>query len=158
VAKATKAVIAQRVEEVLQIRLAGAAFPEIVQYASEKGWDVGPRQLQNYIRKTDRLLALAREKDRAKLLALHEAQRRLLLNKALEVGDLRTALAVLRDSAQLQDLYPAARVKVETKGLDEAIDRELANLAARGQAAAPGEAAAEDGRPGAAASVEAPAE
>jgi hypothetical protein len=144
-AKATKAEIAQRVEEVLSIRLAGAGFPEILQYATEKQWDVRERQLWEYIHRSDELLAQAMEKDRGKRLALHLAQRRLLLNKALEVGDIRAALAVLRDSAQLEDLYPAARVKMESKDLDAAIEEHMARLAAAGQAAVAGAPAAAPG-------------
>jgi hypothetical protein len=49
VAKSTKAEVTQRVEEVLSLRLAGAGLAEIVRRASEKGWGVGERQLQNYI-------------------------------------------------------------------------------------------------------------
>ena len=107
--KSTKATVAQRVEEVLTLRLAGAAFVEIRQNASEKGWGVGDRQLQHYIQASDELLAASLAPDRKKNLALHLAQRRLLYNRVLETGDYRTALAVLRDSAQLQDLYPSGK-------------------------------------------------
>jgi hypothetical protein len=157
VPKATKAEIANRVEEVLQVRLAGGGLAEIVRYAADQGWNVHERQLQTYIQRADELLAQSLEKDRGKLLALHLAQRRLLLNKTLEVGDYRTALAVLKDSADLQDLYPAAKVKVDTKNLDEAIDRELAHLAAGGQAPAAGETPGEGGRPEPPAALDPPA-
>jgi hypothetical protein len=72
-AKSTKATVAQRVEEVLTIRLAGAGFAEIVRYAAEKGWGVGERQLQNYVEKSDELLAASVEKDRPKRINLHLA-------------------------------------------------------------------------------------
>jgi hypothetical protein len=114
--KATKAVVLQRVEEILEIRQAGAGFPEIVRYASEKGWLVGGRQLQNYIQESDKLLAASIEKDRPKRVNLHLAQRRLLHNKALEVGDYGTALRVLQDSAKLEGLYPDARVAMQLSG------------------------------------------
>ncbi len=44
-------------------------------------------------------------KDRAKLLARHLMQRRLLYAKALETGDWRGALAALKDEAELECLY-----------------------------------------------------
>jgi hypothetical protein len=157
VPKATKAIIAKRVEEVLQIRLAGGGFPEILQYAAEHGWEVKERQLWEYIRRSAELLAQTLEKDRGERLLLHLAQRRLLYNKAMEVGDLRTALSVLKDSADLQDLYPAAKVKVDTKNLDEAIDRELAHLAPGGQAPAAGEAKGDGGCPETPAALDPPA-
>ena len=43
-AKATNAEIALRVEEVLRIRLDGAQFHDIVQYAAEKEWGLKERQ------------------------------------------------------------------------------------------------------------------
>lgn len=104
-AKSTKTTVTKRVEEVLQLRLAGASFLEILQYATENKWGVQQRQLWEYIKKSDELLKDTIEQDRPKLLALHLAQRRLLLNRSMEMGDYRTALAVLRDSAELQGLY-----------------------------------------------------
>jgi hypothetical protein len=148
--KATRAQVRQRVEEVLRIRLDGAEMHDIVQYAAEKGWGVGERQLWNYVRATDQLLAERLEKDRDKLLARHVAQRRALYARALNAADYRTALAVAKDEAELQGLYrPSVSVK---RASDDAayIDRELARLAAGGAGLPPGEAA--DGRapPGAA--------
>jgi hypothetical protein len=109
VAKSSKATVAQRVEEVLRLRMAGAAFVEILQHAAENGWGVRERQLRAYMARSDELLAASLETDRKKLLALHLAQRRLIHNRVMETGDYRTALAVLRDSAQLQDLYPTGK-------------------------------------------------
>jgi hypothetical protein len=65
-----------------------------------------------------------------------------LHNKALEVGDYRTALAVLQDSAKLEGLYPDARVAMQLSGpsggpiqtqelTDDAIDARIAELEAR---------------------------
>jgi hypothetical protein len=147
VPKATQAEIAKRVDEVLQVRLAGGGFPEILQYAAENGWEVQERQLWEYVRRSNDLVAQSLEKDRGQRLLLHLAQRRLLYHKALEVGDLRTALAVLRDSAQLEDLYPATRFKLEDRDLDQAIDHGLAELAAAGEGAAAGAAEAAPGLP-----------
>jgi hypothetical protein len=105
--KSTKVVIARRVEEVLRIRLDGAEFHNIVQYAAEQGWNVRERQLWNYVRASDALLAIRLEKDRDKLLARHVAQRRALYARAVHAADYRTALAVARDEAELQGLYPS---------------------------------------------------
>jgi hypothetical protein len=141
-AKATKTTVTQRVEEVLALRLAGAAFPEILQHSAEKGWGLKERQLREYIARSDELLAASVEKDRPKRLNLHLAQRRLLHNKALEVGDYRTALAVLQDSAKLEGLYPDAKVAMQLSGpgggpiqtqelTDDALDARIAELEAR---------------------------
>jgi hypothetical protein len=142
VAKATKTTIAQRVEEVLALRLAGAAFPEILQHSAEKGWGLKERQLREYIARSDELLAQAQEPKREKRINLHLAQRRLLHNKALEVGDYRTALAVLQDQAKLEGLYPDAGVAMKLSGpgggpiqtenlSDDDVERRIAELEAR---------------------------
>ncbi len=113
--KATKAEIMGRVEEVLRIRLDGAQMHEIVQYASEKQWNVGERQLRNYLAASDGLLAERLEKDRDKVFARHVAQRRTLYARAVNGADYRTALAIAKDEAELQGLYPSSKVEVGGK-------------------------------------------
>lgn len=105
--KSTKAEILKRVEAILEIRLAGAEFADIRKYAAENGWNVSDSQLWRYIRKTDELLAQSLERDREKLFNRHIAQRFALYARAMSVSDYRTALAVLKDQAELQALYPA---------------------------------------------------
>jgi hypothetical protein len=105
--RSSKAEVMKRVEQVLQIRLQGAERHDVLRFASENGWAVSERQVENYIRQADDLLAASLEQDRAKLLNRHHAARRALLARALQVGDVRTALAVLRDEAELLALYPA---------------------------------------------------
>src|SRR5262249_23940384 len=65
------------------------------------------RSLRRYVERADRLIVASVEKDRERAMARHLAQRRALYGKAVLAGDLRTALAVLRDEAQLRWLYPA---------------------------------------------------
>jgi hypothetical protein len=103
--KATQAQLEQRVTEVLTLRLAGADFQDLLQYAAAQNWGIKERQLWNYVEKADERLAETTEKDRGKLLRLHLAQRRLLYAKALESGDWRGALAVKKDEAELLGLY-----------------------------------------------------
>ncbi len=38
--KADQATVSLRIEEILRIRLDGAEYHDIVQYAAEKGWDL----------------------------------------------------------------------------------------------------------------------
>jgi len=110
--KATKAEIQKRVDEIWQIRLAGAQFVDIRQYAAENGWEVSDRQLWRYIRKSDQLLARTLERDREKLFNLHVAKRHMLFARAMQVSDYRTALAVQKDLAEMQGMYPAATRKI----------------------------------------------
>jgi hypothetical protein len=115
--KSTKATVQQRVAEVLVIRLQGAELYDIRRYAAEQTppWNVSDRQLERYAAAADALLAQTLEKDRDKLLNRHHAARRALLARALQLGDVRTALAVLRDEAELLDLYPAKRHQLTGK-------------------------------------------
>jgi hypothetical protein len=107
--KATKAEIMKRVEAILEIRLAGAEFADIRKYATENGWHLSDSQLWRYVRKTDDILAHTLERDRQKLVNRHLAQRHALYARAMSVSDYRTALAVLKDQAELQGLYPTGR-------------------------------------------------
>jgi hypothetical protein len=108
----TDTVIAARVEEVLQLRLNGAEFYDLKAHAKEQGWDVTDRTLWRYSAAADDLLAESLEKDREKLLRRHLAQRRSLYARALQDGDYRTGLAILRDEADLHGLYPAKKVQM----------------------------------------------
>jgi hypothetical protein len=113
--KPTKAAVNARIEEVLRIRLDGAEFWDVREYVREKHRDAGSvweaekclsdAQIYRYIARTDRLIAESCRSSRKRLLRRHLAQRRNLYAKAVNAGDLRTALAVLGDEARLLDLY-----------------------------------------------------
>jgi hypothetical protein len=109
--KSDKAEIAKRVEEVLRIRLDGAQFHDIVQFAAEKGWGVNERQLRNYIARADALLVERQDKSRKKVVARHLAQRTALYARALNAADYRTALAILDSDAKLRGLYPEKDIR-----------------------------------------------
>jgi hypothetical protein len=114
-ARANDAELAQRVEEVLHLRLNGALLYDLQAHAKEKGWDVSDRQLFRYSAAADKQLVAALENDREKLLRRHRAQRHGLYARALSEGDYRTALAVLKDEAELLALYPAKRLEMTGK-------------------------------------------
>lgn len=113
--KATNAVVLQRVEEVLAIRLDGAQLHDIRRYASENGWGVSDRQLERYIEKADKLLIERRQKKWKRMKALHLARREALYARALQSADFRTALAVLQDMAKLEELYLSEKELREVK-------------------------------------------
>lgn len=123
--KPTQAIIRQRVEEILSIRLDGAQFCDVRQYVAEKqaageppwtipegGKPMSERTLWRYIAKTDKLIAESCQESRKKLLNRHLAQRKHLYARAVNSGDIRAALSVLRDEAELRGLYPAKGIKV----------------------------------------------
>jgi hypothetical protein len=112
--KATKAEVMARVEAVFELRLGGAGFADIRQYASAptdregkqlEPWDVSDRQLWRYIDAADKLCQERYDAHAPHLLARHLLRRERLYAHALEVGDYRTALAVLKDEAELEGLY-----------------------------------------------------
>jgi hypothetical protein len=130
--KATAATIRARVEDVLRILLDGAQPWDIRQYVSGREaagappWAVpqgskplSERQIRRYCDQADRLIAESCRTHRKQLLRRHLAQRRNLLARALNIGDLRTALAVLDSLAKLLALFPSE---------DEALRREAEAL------------------------------
>lgn len=113
--KSTQATIRQRVDELLTIRLQGAEFADIRQYASQQSWNVSDRQLWRYIADSDALLQKTLEKDRARLFNRHIAQRRALYARCMAVSDYSNARAVLKDEAELLNLYPPKRTELTGK-------------------------------------------
>src|SRR5262245_15773253 len=127
--KATTAIIRLRVEDVLRIRLDGAEGWDVRQYVAEKeqageqpwkveegGKPLSERQIRRYVEQADRLLEESCRTSRKKLLRRHLARRRALYARAVNSGDLRTALAALRDEAELLGLYPAAEHRLKFDG------------------------------------------
>lgn len=127
-AKATKAQAMLRVTEVLRIRLSGAKLWDVTEYVSEaeqtegSPWQLAEgetplteRQIARYVEKADALIAESTRQSRKRSLARHLAQRADLYAKAVNAGDIRTALAVLDSEAKLRRLFPAARHEVTGK-------------------------------------------
>jgi hypothetical protein len=126
--RATKAVIAQRVEDVLRIRLQGAAFWEVREWAREKekeegspwflpegGKPLSDGQLWRYIARADRMAAENYRASAKRLLRRHLVRREHLYSVAVIQGDVRAALAVLADAAALEGLYPPAKRELTGK-------------------------------------------
>lgn len=117
-ARASKATVGRRVEEVLRIRLDGAEFWDLREYAREmeskegSAWHLGEGdkplsdgQLRRYIARADRMIAESCRAQRKKLLRRHLAQRRNLYAKAVSQGDVRAALACLDSEAKMAGLF-----------------------------------------------------
>jgi hypothetical protein len=122
---ADRETIRKRVDDVLRIMLDGAQWHDIVQYSAENGWGVRERQLRNYVRRAHALIEKYSEKGRRKLFRLHVARRENLYARAVNVGDYRTALAVLHDLALLQGLYPDPKRQLlrEVRELQRRLDQ-----------------------------------
>ncbi len=115
--KSNAAEVQQRVEQVLPLMLDGKTFAEIVQFAADSGWNVGERQLRNYVFKANCVLSATLETNRRILLARHIAMREVLYGRAVEEKDIRAALAVLDSLAKVQGLdehvFNSLRVRAE---------------------------------------------
>jgi hypothetical protein len=140
--RADKATVLRRTEEILRIRLDGAELWDVREYVKEQeakegspwhvpegGKGLSDVQLWRYIAKADALVAESCRSSRRKLLRRHLAQRRNLYAKAVLQGDVKAALAVLRDEAELLDLYPSAEAKLAAEV--EALKKMLAEAEAR---------------------------
>ena len=80
-----------------------------------KKWNVSDRQLQRYTAEADELLAQSLEDNRDRLMAYHFAARRALYARAMAAGDLSTASRILKDEAELLNLYATKRTEVTGK-------------------------------------------
>jgi hypothetical protein len=157
--KATKQQTERRVEEFLRILLDGAEFWDIREYVREKEKEEGSAwhlpdgatplsdsQIRRLAARADALIGQSRERSRRKAIRLHLARRRNLYAKAVLAGDVRSALACLRDEAELLGLYPPKERKLEHSGKGPApepvsfiqvvrdyTDEELLAIIARGE-------------------------
>jgi hypothetical protein len=112
--------MAQRVEAVFELRLGGAGFVDVREWARAPKdrdgndlppWDVSDSQLWRYIAAADRLCKERFDGRADFLLARHLLRRERLYAHCLEVGDYKGALSVLKDTAELERLYPPLRVR-----------------------------------------------
>jgi hypothetical protein len=146
-AKADRATIARRVEEVLRLRLDGAQYHDMVQHAAEKGWDLKERQIREYVARADELLVERQERKRKPVVAMHLARREALYARCVTAADRRTALAVLADLAKLQNLSADARDLKELMRLATAQADRVRELEVRLDAARPPQSPPAEQRP-----------
>jgi hypothetical protein len=116
-AKSNKVTALLRLEEVLKILLAGGEYEDIRQYGAAKGWNVSERQIRRYIQQAYERLADATNQNLKSLMGRHLMQRRGLYARAIKGNDIRTALMVLKDEAELQGLYPALKIAASKEEL-----------------------------------------
>src|SRR5216683_221680 len=100
VRKADALRVAQRVEELVRIRLDGAQWWDVREYAREmeqtdgSPWKLGKGQkpmsdghLRRYVQRADRLILASVKEKRSKAIRRHLSQRRNLFAKAVNSGD-----------------------------------------------------------------------
>lgn len=108
--KSTQHEYAKRVEMARLLIVMGET-PENICRNMSAGLKVTERQARRYI--ADAKAEIQRELEPAKpyLLAEHVSIRRNLRKRAIDAGDLRAALAAMKDEAELLDLYPAKKTE-----------------------------------------------
>lgn len=107
--KADTATAAQRVEVIYRMLLQGWSNPQIVQN-STKSWGINDTQAYRYIAKARKRIDEAAAQYRAEAFSEHLMARRELRK---DTADARLKLDILKDEAQLLDLYPAKRLTVD---------------------------------------------
>lgn len=113
-AKSDNLVVRRRIQDVSRLILSGAEFSDIRQYAAEQGWDVGDRQLSRYLKIAYERMARALQRDKKQLVGRHVMQRKALYARAVKANDLRSALQILKDEAELEGLYPPTKIAPTT--------------------------------------------
>jgi len=83
----------------------GHTTVEMLKKAEGLGWEVGYRGVGNYVTKANRLLAQDQARNPTRALDRHKAQRRMLYAKCVDMGDWRTAHAILKDLGELEGVY-----------------------------------------------------
>ncbi len=128
--KANKAQVEARTHELVRIILDGALWPlDLCEYVREQEADEGSpwhvaeggkplsySQIRRYAVRAEKVIAESCRASRKRLLRRHLAQRRNLFAKATAAGDYRTALAAVRDEAELLGLYAPKKMEVTGKG------------------------------------------
>ena len=112
----------------MRIRLDGAEFWDVREYAREKEAEAGSAwelkdgakplsdsQLWRYVSRADKLIAESCRASRKRLIRRHLAKARNLFAKAVASGDIRAALACLKDEGEMQALYPPRDQETERR-------------------------------------------
>jgi hypothetical protein len=132
--KVDNATYRRRVVEVMDLLVAGVESKEIIQHAAKNGWNVRDRQIRNYVASAYKDLSGVLDRDVAELRGRHLAQRRHLYRQAMKTTspDLRAALQILKDEAELLGLYPPTKIAPTnpegTRGFDGGIVELLPEL------------------------------
>ena len=106
-----KAEFMDRVSAVFLMLSNGQSSEKIVQYAAGSPWNVGKSTAYKYIRAANKLFAENAAHDRETMVGMAKVPLNDLFERAMQAGDLKTALAVQKELNALLDLYPAAKIE-----------------------------------------------
>jgi hypothetical protein len=127
--KASKATVLLRLTEIWRIRLDGASIIDVAEYVAEQEqtdgspWKLAEgetplsrRQIERYVQRADQAIAASTRERRRQTLVKHLARREHMYARAMNAGDVRTALAVADSEAKLRGLFdvPSRPAKLGT--------------------------------------------
>src|SRR5579871_1040158 len=114
--RSTQVETEQRIEQVYNLLLGGAAFPDLREFARapEQNWGVTDAQIRRYMTAAHRRIKERYEARADYSLSKHMLRREQLYAHAMGAGDFRTALAILQDAAKLEGLYPPTKIAPTT--------------------------------------------
>lgn len=108
--KSTAATVEMRTAKVAELLVNGWSRARICEYARETAhWNVGDAQVDRYVAKARERIQADCSCDRKASYALAEARLEALYGKAVESGDLRLALSIVKEQRALQGLDGALR-------------------------------------------------
>lgn len=111
--KATKQLVHLRVIAIMRLRLKGASFEAICEYAQQndpdtnRPWHLSRIQLRNYCDKAERMMKSYRSDSRDKLINHHLAVRWDMFAECRANGQIETALGIVKDIARIESVYPS---------------------------------------------------
>jgi len=102
--RADKPLFYDRVRTVQEWLLIGKPVSDIIMNIAQN-WNIGERQAHRYIREARKLFIEQNKAKSDEKLAFHISVRTSLYAKALHDKDIKTALAIMKDTAELEGLY-----------------------------------------------------
>ena len=114
--KSEKATVIERTELVFTMQTRGYRRCEIIQYASENGWDIGDRQVDNYILKANEILQAQSETVRERELGRAISNFRELYKKSFEIHDFKACKDIQKEIVSLLGLSEAKKLDHTTDG------------------------------------------
>lgn len=103
--RSSKAEVQRRVSLCIEMLTLGAEFKDLVEYGEKQGWGVKKGAVFKYLEAAYAYIKKTVDRDRDRVLSLHERQRRRLFSLAMAAGKYELALLILQDLAKLQGLY-----------------------------------------------------
>lgn len=107
--KATKSIVMQRTNEIYQALLSGWTRAEIIQYITNKQWNINDRQVDTYIQKANKIITQKGKEVQDNAFVWHIQNRLQLYRQAGD--DKRLKLDIVKDLAHIQGLYDDNRGK-----------------------------------------------